>query len=183
MSVAEFVGRLTGELEGAGVPYMLAGSFASSFHGALRATQDVDLVIDADVDAIRRLVNQLPHDRFYVDEQTAVDAVRRLTQFNIIDGVTGWKADLIQRKARPFSQAEFDRRQRVDYLGLRLWMASAEDVVVSKLEWAKKAGSELQLRDVAGVLVAKRGKLDLAYIEKWVAELGVSDEWHRVLSG
>jgi hypothetical protein len=62
-------------------------------------------------------------------------------------------------------------------------MASPEDVVVSKLEWAQKAGSERQLRDVRGILAAKRGSLDLAYIERWVAELGLAEEWRQVQAG
>jgi hypothetical protein len=89
---------------------------------------------------------------------------------------TGWKA-------RPFSQAEFARRQQVDFLGIRLWMASPEDVILSKLERAQKAGSERQLRDVRGILAAKPDALDLACIERWVEDLGLTEEWNRVRAG
>jgi hypothetical protein len=112
----------------------LIGSFASSFHGEPRTTQDIDLVIDADADGVRRLLATLSEDAYYADEQTALSAVRRRGQFNVIDLATGWKADLVVRKARPYSEAEFSRRQQVELLGVRLWMASPEDVVVSKLE-------------------------------------------------
>ena len=37
--------RFAALLEVAGMPYMLTGSFASGYHGAPRATQDIDLVI------------------------------------------------------------------------------------------------------------------------------------------
>lgn len=40
---AAFLARVVGALYQAGVPHMLAGSFASSMHGAPRATRDVDL--------------------------------------------------------------------------------------------------------------------------------------------
>jgi hypothetical protein len=46
---------------------------------------------------------------------------------------------LIIRKSRAFSQEEFRRRQRVDLQNLPLYVASAEDVVVAKLEWSKLA--------------------------------------------
>ena len=32
-------------LDAAGIPHMLTGSFASGYHGAPRASQDIDLVI------------------------------------------------------------------------------------------------------------------------------------------
>jgi hypothetical protein len=177
---ADFIGRLTRELEAAGVPYMIAGSFASTFYGEPRTTRDVDIVIHADERGIRALLARLPADDYYVNESTALDAVRRQTQFNVIDVATGWKADLIQRKSRPFSRSEFERRREVILLGMRVWMATSEDVVVSKLEWAQKAESERQLRDVASVVKARVSQLDMAYIEHWVAELNLTDLWNRV---
>jgi len=72
--------------------------------------------------------------------------------FNVIDLASGWKIDLIIRKSRAFSQEEFHRRQRVDLQTLSLYVASAEDVVVAKLEWSKLAQSQRQIEDVAGIL-------------------------------
>jgi hypothetical protein len=98
----------------------------------------------------------------------------------VIDLATGWKADLIVRKSRPFSDAEFTRRQQVDFLGSPVWMASPEDVVLSKLEWALRTGSERQLRDVRGVLAAKPDGIDVDYIERWTNALGLADLWRQV---
>jgi hypothetical protein len=179
VSVEDFLARLTLALEEAEIPYMLAGSFASTFHGEPRTTQDVDLVIHADASGLRRFLRSLSPDEYYADEQAAHSALRRLGQFNVIDMATGWKADLIFRKARPFSVAEFERRRQVDFLGARLWMATPEDVVISKLEWAKRTGSERQLRDVAGVVAARQGELDVAYIECWVEALDLAEQWTR----
>ncbi|MCB9688081.1 MAG: hypothetical protein H6735_23780 [Alphaproteobacteria bacterium] len=180
MSLADFLQRLGLALDSVSVPYMLAGSVASSFHGEPRSTQDIDLVIDTDIAGVRRLVARLPPDDYYIDESAAVDAVRRRSQFNVIDLATGWKADLIIRKSRPFSVAEFGRRQHVEFLGLPFWMASPEDVVISKLEWSMHTGSERQLRDVQGILTAKPEGLDLDYIRRWVGELALVDLWRKV---
>lgn len=54
-------------------------------------------------------------------------------------------------------------------------IASPEDVVLSKLEWNKITPSERQLRDAFSVLQAKGPNLDLDYLRKWAAELGVSE--------
>jgi hypothetical protein len=71
-----------------------------------------------------------------------------------------------------------------ELLGTRVFVASAEDTVISKLEWAQLGGgSELQLRDAAGILTLQgRSKLDVAYIEHWVRELGLEDSWRRLLA-
>ena len=79
----------------------------------------------------------------------------------MIDLNTGWKIDFIIRKSRPFSLEEFERRREADVLGTRLYVASAEDVIWSKLEWAKMSGSERQINDVAGILRTQADELDL----------------------
>jgi hypothetical protein len=91
VSVTDFLGRLTHALESARIPYMLAGSLASSFHGEPRTTQDVDLIIHTTAAGVRRLASQLPDSDYYVDVETALD-------------------------------------------GVTLWVASPEDVVISKVE-------------------------------------------------
>ncbi|MFZ5890249.1 MAG: hypothetical protein ACOY0T_04195 [Myxococcota bacterium] len=90
---------------------------------------------------------------------------------------SGWKIDFILRKSRSFSVEEFERRQQADLLGTRLFVASAEDVIVSKLEWAKLGESERQIRDVAGILKTKSDALDYRYIERWVISLGLENQW------
>ena len=71
---------MIGILETTGIPYMLTGSFASSYHGLPRATQDIDFVISPTPDQIRALVRILPQDEYYIDENAALDAPRLLDQ-------------------------------------------------------------------------------------------------------
>jgi hypothetical protein len=180
----DFLARLTAKLTGAGVPHMVVGSFASSFHGVPRSSQDLDLVIDPDPTSLRRFLADLPADAYYADSDAAVDALQTRGQFNVIDMATAWKADLIVRKARPFSVEEMKRRREGDMLGANVFVASPEDTLISKLEWAKLGGgSELQLRDAAGILELRGGDLDVAYIERWIADLGLEDLWRRLQAG
>lgn len=137
MSQTEAIRRIVEALVGAGIPYMLTGSFASSFHGVPRASQDIDLVIAPGEGQLQLLIGLLPQNEYYANLDMALDAARRESQCNILDLVTGWRADLILRKSRPFSMAEFDRRTEADFQGLRVFVASPEDVILSKLEWAK----------------------------------------------
>lgn len=181
MTVGDFLRRLSEALDRAKVPYMVTGSMVSTYYGEPRTTQDVDIVVELSRESLARLLAELPDEDYYVSPEAARDALRRHSMFNIVDMATVWKADLIVRKARPFSEAEFARRQRVRLLDVPVWVASPEDVIIAKLEWALKAGgSERQLADVAAVWAERAEDLDQAYIERWVAALGLQAMWARV---
>lgn len=177
MSIPDVFQRITAALERAGIGYMLSGSFASAYYGAPRSTQDIDLVIDANPAQLRAFLNALPGDEYYADVNAALEAHQQQSLFNVIDLATGWKIDLIIRKSRAFSQEEFRRRQKVSLHDISLFLASAEDVVISKLEWAKLAQSQRQIQDVAAILRVRWGALDHAYLEKWIAELELKGPW------
>jgi len=177
MSAAEVLRRISAALDRAGIPYMLCGSFASAYYGAPRSTQDIDLVIEADPPQLRTFIQNLPADEYYSDLDAAFEAHQRQSLFNLIDLATGWKVDLIIRKSRAFSQEEFSRRQRINLQGLPLFVASAEDIVIAKLEWSKLAQSQRQIEDVAAILRMRSESLDRSYVEKWIRELGLQKEW------
>jgi hypothetical protein len=177
MSPSEVLRRITSALDRAGIAYMLTGSFASAHHGAPRSTQDIDIVIAANPAQLRTFVQSLPSVEYYSDLDAALEAHKRQSLFNVIDLATGWKIDLIIRKSRAFSQEEFGRRQLVTVQGLPLFVASAEDVVITKLEWSKLAQSQRQIEDVATILRLRWEALDRSYLDKWISELDLKQEW------
>jgi hypothetical protein len=159
------------------MPYMLVGSVAAMVHGRSRTTQAFDLVVEASGARLVEFVRALPGERFYADEQAAIDAVQRESLFNVIDTHTGWKVDIIPRKRREFSALEFSRRQTVTLFGVKLAVASVEDTIIAKLEWSKQAGgSARQIEDVVA-LIAQTPTLDRAYVLGWVQKLGLEAEW------
>jgi hypothetical protein len=170
-------------LNEAGIPHMVAGSLASSFHGRPRTTHDADLVIDPDAAALDRLVAGLAASGFYVDAGVARDALRTRRQFNAIAPKAAFKVDLIVRKDRPFSREEFQRRRPANLAGAATSVATPEDTILAKLEWARQGGSERQLEDAAGIVEVQGRSLDRAYIERWAAVLGVVEEWRRIADG
>jgi predicted nucleotidyltransferase len=172
--------RMVALLEAAGIPYMVAGSFASNVHGTPRPTQDLDLVIDPDAPALEALLASLTADRYHVNAATARAAFASRDIFNIVDLETALRVDFIVNRQRPFSTSELGRRVRAEIDGVSVHVASAEDTIIAELEWAKKsAGSETQLRNVIAILDKRGDSLDLAYVERWVKELGVEAEWAR----
>ena len=176
-TVDDVIRRIINILDAASVPYMLTGSFASSLHGMPRATQDIDLVIAPNVASLEALLKNFPEDQYYVSRDAALEAYHRTSLFNVIDFASGWKIDFIVRKRREFSRLEFDRRTPVHVLGTTVFVASPEDVLISKLEWAKLAGSERQIDDAAGIIRTQGSDLDIAYIEHWAAKLALQAQW------
>jgi hypothetical protein len=160
---------------------MLTGSFASVFYGLPRSTQDIDLVISATSQQLREFVGSLSTTEYYADVDAALEAYRRESLFNIIDLKTGWKIDLIIRKSRAFSHEEFGRRKKINVHGTGLFTASAEDVILAKLEWSKLSQSRRQIEDAAGILRMQWGSLDRSYLEQWVRLLALEIEWKEAL--
>jgi hypothetical protein len=182
MTADDVLKRLTSAFDRAGIAYMLTGSFASAYYGASRSTQDIDLVIEATPTQLELLVRQLPAEHYYVDLPAALEAQRRQSLFNVIDLATGWKIDLIIRKARAFSEEEFGRRRLVDLQGIPISVASPEDVVISKLEWARLSQSQRQIEDAATILRSRWESLDREYLKKWIEDLHLSAEWNSALA-
>lgn len=173
----ELLARIVAALDNAGVDHMVTGSFASAFHGEPRMSRDIDLVVDPDADSIEIFVGQLDPTRFYVDD--ARKALHRRDMFNVIDTETGWKVDLIIRKDRPFSIEELRRRIPATIAGVDTYVASAEDTILSKLEWSKQSGSEIQLRDVIAIMRMYEGELAADYLDRWAERLDLTEELRR----
>ena len=175
MTAAEFFGDVVDLLEAGDVAFMVAGSFASSFYGDARTTRDLDLVVEIDEHGVARLASAVDPTRWYLDRQSLLTAAHNRSMCNMIDMTSGWKADLIVRKDRPFSREEFRRRQSVELFDRRVAIATAEDVILTKLEWAAMGTSQRQYEDVAGIIAVHRDALDVDYLRQWAPELGVVD--------
>ena len=173
MSQFGFLAEVIAALDAAGVTYMVTGSIASTHHAEPRMTRDIDIVIETDHVAVKLLVNQFDPTRFYVGN--AQQAVAARDMFNVIDTTGGWKVDLIIRKARRFSEVELGRRQHARIGEVDLCGATAEDTILSKLEWMRMGGSDRQLADVVAVLETQGPALDHDYMDRWAPDLGVEN--------
>ena len=94
------------------IHYAVGGSFASSFHGIARATQDLDLVVELPANRVHDLYQAVsPH--FYADEETMLDAIRRGLSFNLIHLDSGFKFDLFVAGRHPLGRDQLVRRRKV----------------------------------------------------------------------
>jgi len=177
MSSAPVFRELVSALDQSGIPYMVVGSFASNLFGDSRGTQDIDIVVSANDEQVRALLDAFPKTQYYFDLNAALEACRHKSMFNILDMERGWKIDVIFQKPGAYHEQAFRRRSPAQIDGVDIVALTPEDVILSKLLWAKMGDSLLQIKDVAGVLKVQQHSLDHPYIEKWVAELGLATQW------
>ena len=174
-------------LDTAGISYCVGGSVASSFHGAARSTMDVDLLCEMTPAHIVRFLACFDHD-FYVSDSAVREAVRRRSCFNLIHLPTSFKVDIFVSEGRTFDQNRMQRATR-ESLGagtmLCVAMTSAEDSIISKLEWYRRGGetSERQWEDVSRLARLLGTSADMDYLQDAAESVGVKDLLTQLLPG
>ena len=158
---------------------------ASSVHGIYRATADADFVAALRPDHAEPLVRLL-QPAFYADLEAIRAATTSLRSFNVIHLDSMLKVDVFVASTAPFHLMQM-RRRVLQAAGpdsqTTLYVASAEDTVLAKLQWYRDGGgvSDRQWNDVLGVLKVQGATLDRAYLEEWARELGLTDLLRRAL--
>lgn len=179
--VSGFLLRLSRAFEAVGIEYAVVGSVASSYHGEPRGTQDIDIVAKLYRSDVAALAKEFPEEEFYCDRDMMIESTKSRQPFNIIHLETMWKADIILPR-EPYTNEKIGRRERVEIGGVPIYMITAEDTIVSKMQWSKLTESERQLTDCAGILRARGEGLDRDLIAALVTRFELQAEWARVLA-
>ena len=164
-------------LEGAGIAFMLTGSMAMNYYAQPRMTRDIDLVVELEVNEVEKVV-RLFHPDYYVSREAVAESIRFRSMFNLIHNESVIKVDCVVRKDLPFRKSEFDRRVRIQLPGFNTWIVTKEDLIVSKLYWARDSRSERQLADVKNLIATG---CDSRYISQWARDLGLAEHWNEVV--
>ena len=160
------------------VAYYISGSVASSAYGMARATMDVDCVSNLSQEKVLSFIEMLKKD-YYADEETIRQAIEKSASFNLIHLETMFKVDIFIARKRPYEQESLGRRKKdsldEDQDVPKVYLATPEDVVLSKLDWFQQGGgvSEKQWDDILGILKVQKERLDLNYLKHWAEELGL----------
>jgi hypothetical protein len=154
-------------LNASGIPYLLAGSFSSSYYGVPRSSKDADFVIHLAEGSISHLESHLPAG-FKLDRQMQFEGVTSTYKNVVTVPGTAFTIELFRLSQDAHDQQRFQRRQRVEIAGHEVFLATAEDVIVTKLRWYR--GKDLD--DIRGVISVQGAKLDWAYIRHWCNQHG-----------
>lgn len=151
------------------IAYMLTGSMAMMHYAVYRFTADVDVVIDVKSDDAKKIIGAFEPD-YYVPHSGVSRAIFSEKMFNVIHRETAFKIACVIKKSNVFQTNVFERRERASFFGREIWVITKEDLIISKLLWAKNSFSEKQLTDIKNLM--KTG-FDAVYVEKWTTEQGV----------
>ncbi len=168
---------IVSRLDAAEIDYMLTGSVALNCYAQPRMTRDIDLVVAFCLKDALQIQDILGPD-YYVLEDAAREAVAQQSSFNAIHQTTLIKVDFMVRKREDYRLHEFARRQRLKVANFEVWVVSKEDLILSKLHWARESQSERQLADVENLIATG---CDTDYLKTWSAALNLTDMLTRVL--
>jgi hypothetical protein len=179
MSLADAFEPLRIALERAGIRFAIGGSWASTAFGEARFTNDVDILIDFTNENLQRFIALLP-DTFYLNPEDALIAIGRGRPFNVIHMPTSFKFDLFPAAAFPLGMQELDRAISLSASGLSqapVPFVTPEDILLAKLYWFRLGGeiSEMQWRDIQGIIRACAATFDRKYLENGAIKLRVRD--------
>jgi hypothetical protein len=187
LDITEFLKLILESLEASEVEYLIGGAIAEWAWGEPRATQDLDLVINLPIKSVVRFSKELEKRNMLVPADIILDAMmedRADIPLNAIHMYSGLKADLyLMRDGDALRQSAFQRRVLVDYgspIG-KVYVHSAEDLILYKLMYLGLSGQPKHARDIAAILRSKKDQLEIGYIEKWVTQLGLGSVWKELL--
>ena len=182
MEQSDLLRFMVSVLEKLGLRYFVTGSTASIFFGEPRFTNDIDIVVDLSLDRVAEFCAEFSEEAFYLSEGAVRRAVERHRQFNILHPASALKVDVMVPTDTMFNRNRFARMKRIrpesDY---EAFFASAEDVIVKKMEFFREGGSEKHLRDITGILKVSGDDLDRDYIENWAENMGLETIWRTLL--
>jgi len=131
---------VTERLNRTDIPYMVSGSMAANYYTVPRMTRDIDIVIELKETDVGKFVDLFESD-FYIDKEMIKKQVRRQGMFNLIHNQYVIKIDFIIKKSSAYQETALSRKKKVLIKSSPMWFISPEDLVISKLSWAKDSHS------------------------------------------
>lgn len=173
MTADEAVVAVLDAMDAAGMPYMIVGSLASNFHGIPRSTRDADFVVELPSGSLDRLSGALPPG-LTLQRQPAFETVTGTTRHVVTLGGSPFVCELFVRSDDAHDRERFSRRQRVHVLNRVAFVATAEDMIVTKLRWADAAHRAKDVDDIRNIVAVRGPDVDWTYVQRWSAEHGTA---------
>jgi hypothetical protein len=182
MNSLDVVHRIVEAFQKLEISYMTVGSFSSNVYGKPRSTKDADFVVQLEGDSINRLARELGP-AFQLDPQMTFESITSTMRYRIKLTESAFLIELFLLSNDPHDQARFNRRV-TGHLedGTKVFLPTAEDVVITKLRWSKQGRRQKDVNDVFEVVAVQFQKLDLAYIRHWCDLHGTRDLFEKILN-
>jgi hypothetical protein len=180
LTIPEIIADVAQRLDRAGILYAVGGSLASSIWGQMRQTNDADIAIRLNLDAVEQLVSAFT-DPYYISRSEIEEALSSSDAFRTIQILhmeEAFKIDLFLLPEGPYALSELDRALSIEILpGSVVRFCAPENIVIAKLRWFVLGNrvSDRQWNDVVQVLEVQKGRLDNEYLDRWAEHFTVRD--------
>ena len=175
----DIVRDISERLDAVDIGYMLTGSMALNGYDLPCVPHNLDFVValrPADAEIMVRLFSP----DYDISREAVDSAIAQQSFFNLFHRKSRIKVNCIVCQQINYRLTEYSRRQRVKFENFKTWIVSKEDLIISKLHWARKSRSPRHLRDVKNL--AATG-CDTIYIERWTRALGIFKLWEECSQG
>jgi hypothetical protein len=166
MNAVQVVRRVLDGLDALSIPYVLVGSFASNIYGLARATRDADVVVQAGAGMLSELMRLLGPE-YRRDPQIQFETITGTRKHFVEHLPTKFELEIFELSDDPHDQSRFARRRKAQIYGGESWVLTAEDVLVTKLNWLHRAARTKDMLDVQQVIAVQGDVLDWPYVEHW----------------
>ena len=161
------------------LPYMIVGSLATNFYCVPRSTEGGDVVVEPSIVSIAQQITQAnTHVRF--DPQLTFESVTATRKVVLRTSEHNFEIELFQLSDDEHDQARFKRRILVETMGRKVWIASLEDMIVTKLRWSQHAGREKDISDARNLIGVQSDRVDWPYVESWCDRHGTRELLERL---
>jgi len=168
----EVIVAVVDALSAVDVPFMVVGSMATNFYGIPRSTRDADFVIQVPP-PFGALTERLGKS-LRLAAQASFEGVTGTVRHRIEARGTSFTVELFELSDDAHDVARFSKRRRVRLFGKDVFLATAEDTIITKLRWALQPGREKDVDDVRSVIAIQGDSLDWTYVEQWCSQHGTS---------
>ena len=168
MELKQFIKDLAAKLPAAGIDYCITGGYAVSVWGSPRSTLDIDLITGLKPSQISLLIKIIsPGKGAYLDEEAIKEAVAGGGEFNYIPAESGLKVDFwVINGSNKTGLKELKRKKKEVFEGQEIFFISPEDLILSKLRWARLSSSSRHAEDIRSVIGVSGKTLDLQYLKR-----------------
>jgi hypothetical protein len=179
MMAEQIVYHVLDALEALGVPHMVVGSFSSNLYGLPRSTRDADFVVELGDVPVSRLAQQLGPG-FRLDPQMSFETITGTYRFIASHVASAFRVEFFLLSDDPHDRERFARRRRAAFPEREGFVATPEDVVITKLRWSKGGSRPKDIEDVRNVIIGQKSRLDWGYIRRWCAAHGTTELLEKV---
>jgi hypothetical protein len=161
------------------VPYMLVWSLATNVYCVPRSTEDGDVVVNFSVSQVASEI-AAANSNIKFDAQLTFESVTATRKMVLRAAQHSFEVELFQLSDDEHDQMRFSRRVKVNTMGREVWIASLEDMIITKLRWSQSAAREKDVSDARNLIGVQRDFINWPYVESWCDRHGTRELLDRL---